>query len=223
MHKKMSPEERLLALIRGKHKKAESPAPHQAAGPRPEQKEKNLPSFISAALASKIFKDISKNRLFEPAFLKALNRYLAGALILLAVIFLADLIFIRPYKKVDMIIAQSREASGRTPAASTGQVAQSADYSKYSQDIASKKIFGASLAGQGGPSQIVTGEDDLLKDVGLVGIMPGDAPQAIIEDKKNERTYYLKRGESFNGIVVDDIADGKVVLDYDGRKLTLFL
>ena len=63
----------------------------------------------------------------------------------------------------------------------------------------------------------------MSEQVGLVGIVAGDNPQAIIEDKKAQKTYYLNKGQSFNGYVVEEILENKVVLDYEGKKISLFL
>ena len=96
-------------------------------------------------------------------------------------------------------------------------------YSYYSNRISGRNIFGASSSIQT-EAQSASGSGDAAADtLGLVGIVPGTNPQAIIEDKKAQKTYYLNKGQSFNGYVVEEISDGKVVLDYGGRKISLFL
>jgi len=64
---------------------------------------------------------------------------------------------------------------------------------------------------------------ELVKDLTLVGIMPGDEPQAIIEDKKSGQTLFLIKGESIDNIEIKDIASGRVVLGYGEDTITLSL
>ena len=59
---------------------------------------------------------------------------------------------------------------------------------------------------------------DISERIGLVGIITGDKPQAIIEDKKAQKTYYMSKGQSFDGYVVEEIYDDKVIINYEGRK-----
>lgn len=64
---------------------------------------------------------------------------------------------------------------------------------------------------------------DLAKDLNLVGIIPGDDPQVIIEDKRNGQTLFLKKGEMIDTIIVKDIQNGRVVLEFNDETLTLSL
>lgn len=64
---------------------------------------------------------------------------------------------------------------------------------------------------------------ELTKDINLVGIVAGDNPQAIIEDKKTQKAYYVSKGQFIGEFRVDDIGEGKVILDYAGQKFELYL
>ncbi len=64
---------------------------------------------------------------------------------------------------------------------------------------------------------------DLVKDLSLVGIMPGDYPQVIIEDKKNAQTLFLREGEMIDTMRVKEIQSGRVVLENDDETITLSL
>lgn len=64
---------------------------------------------------------------------------------------------------------------------------------------------------------------DLVKDLSLVGIIPGDYPQVIIEDKKNAQTLFLKEGEMIDTIRVKEIQSGRVILESDDETITLSL
>ncbi|MFA6217112.1 MAG: hypothetical protein WDL87_05620 [Candidatus Omnitrophota bacterium] len=64
---------------------------------------------------------------------------------------------------------------------------------------------------------------DLLKDINLVGVIAGDNPQAIIEDKKTEKTYYVSKGQCIGELMVEEILDGKIILNHKGQKFELYL
>ena len=59
---------------------------------------------------------------------------------------------------------------------------------------------------------------DLLKDLVLVGISWGKEPQAMIENKKVNQTYFLKAGEVINNLKIESILKNKVILTYEGEK-----
>lgn len=62
---------------------------------------------------------------------------------------------------------------------------------------------------------------DLLKDLVLVGISWGKQPQAMIENKKVNQTYFLKAGEVINNLKIESILKNKVILTYEGEKAEL--
>ena len=97
--KEISPEERLLSLIKNKNK---NPIPAQA--PQMTQtpqmpKETPAGTVISKAdcrLDGMLKSELFKNKLFEPATLKSVNKYLVVILGVLLLYFMIDLIFVRP-------------------------------------------------------------------------------------------------------------------------------
>jgi hypothetical protein len=104
---------------------------------------------------------------------------------------------------------------------SAGSASSLADYKKV---IESKPVFAlpASRAEQRPAIETLT-ERDILKEFKLVGIMPGDPPQAIIEDIKNKQTLFLKEGEKIDSIQVRQILAGRVMLGYNEEIITLSL
>ncbi|MDP2904946.1 MAG: hypothetical protein Q8O22_01415 [Candidatus Omnitrophota bacterium] len=64
---------------------------------------------------------------------------------------------------------------------------------------------------------------NVADDISLVGIVSGENPQAIVEDKKNQKTYYLSRGQLIGDLRVDDIKEGKIIVDRKGQKFELYL
>jgi hypothetical protein len=214
MAKETSPEERLLSLIKSKTKRAPAPA-------SPAQKEAKHASPKADERLSGILKnEVFKNKLFSPPVLKRVNKYLIIILGLLFVYSIADLIFVRPYRDLKALLAKSASAAGAVPlkAAEKNDIVVK-DYTAYSSAVPARTVFGPSR----GVAEEVTTLEDMSQQIGLVGIIAGDSPQAIIENKKAQKTYYLNKGQSLDGYTVDDIQEDKVMLDYEGRKISLFL
>ncbi|MFA6321268.1 MAG: type II secretion system protein N [Candidatus Omnitrophota bacterium] len=241
--KDFSPEEKLLNLIKNKKPSSSiQPQDNVFEKPMPEISRKNQSKTSDAELLkepekkpadtfgskaeeriSGILKsEVFKSKVFEPSRLKLANRYLIIALGVLSLYFVIDLIFVRPYKNVQSIVAGSGSGQSERPiSAESKNAVVIKDYSSYSDSVANKSVFGKSQgASEVGDS---VSPSDELPNVGLVGIIAGSNPQAIIEDKKSQKTYYLNKGQSFDGYVVEEITNDKVSLDYDGKKITLFL
>lgn len=60
-------------------------------------------------------------------------------------------------------------------------------------------------------------------DLVLVGIVLGENPQAVIEDKKVDKIYYLVKGQFINDFQVEDIKEGKIILNRLGKRFELGL
>ena len=56
----------------------------------------------------------------------------------------------------------------------------------------------------------------------LVGISLGDPPLAMIEDKSNGKTYFLRAGEMLFDLKVQSISKKTVVLGYQDARHELF-
>ncbi len=92
----------------------------------------------------------------------------------------------------------------------------------YLEGIKNRQIFaGSSLAGADRTMGKIS--PDLNKDINLVGIISGDNPQAIIEDKSTQKTYYLSKGQFIGESQVEDIQEGKIVLNHRGKRFELYL
>lgn len=200
MHKDISPEEKLLSIIKKKPDK-----PEEAGVEKAEPKE----SRIEMAA-----------RIFDPEILRIFNKYTAVVLSLLAFYLILDIFIARPARNATALI--SKISASKMPSELAGKPipTETQNYTYHSNKIAGKNIFSGSPYSQteGAESEVESGPT-----LGLVGIVPGDNPQAIIEDTKNQRTYYLIKGQSVNEITIEDISEDKVTLDYKGKKMTLFL
>jgi len=94
-------------------------------------------------------------------------------------------------------------------------------YEFYSSIFKQRKIFTNSGVNLEKPIGIASA--DLIKDINLVGIISGEVPQAIIEDKKAQKTYYLKKGQFMGPLQLADIQEGKIILNYEGQMYELYL
>lgn len=60
----------------------------------------------------------------------------------------------------------------------------------------------------------------IVKDLKLVGVIWGKAPQAIIEDSKEQKTYFLTEGQMFgNSITIKKILQNSVILSRDSEEM----
>lgn len=92
-------------------------------------------------------------------------------------------------------------------------------YSFYLQGLQGRQVFSAAASQE---SEIATNVGvDLMKDLSLVGIIAGDKPQAIIEDKKNQKSFYVNKGQFIREFKIEDIQEGKVTLSYNGQRFEL--
>ncbi len=64
----------------------------------------------------------------------------------------------------------------------------------------------------------------LATRLSLIGVVMGDVPQAIIQDSQSGKTFFVTSGQAvIEGIVVESVAENRVVLDLDGEKIPLSL
>ncbi|MCF7887582.1 MAG: hypothetical protein K9L71_04145 [Candidatus Omnitrophica bacterium] len=61
----------------------------------------------------------------------------------------------------------------------------------------------------------------MAKDLKLVGISWGQDPQAMIEDPKTKKVYFLKTGDDIDKFKVEEILKSKVILSYQGETIEL--
>jgi len=68
---------------------------------------------------------------------------------------------------------------------------------------------------------VITEVPTVITEFKLVGILWSDNPQAMIEDIKDQKTYFLRTGEKIKEITVKKILRNKVVLGRDEREWEL--
>ena len=103
--------------------------------------------------------------------------------------------------------------------------AKKKDYSAFLQTVRREKIFASVYTEK---TKQDTGIDrkkisDTIGNLKLVGIVSKEPPKIVIEDKKTNKSFYLREGESFlGGIQVEKIGKNSVVLDYYEEKFELY-
>ncbi|MDP3790740.1 MAG: type II secretion system protein N [Candidatus Omnitrophota bacterium] len=225
MQRDISPEEKLLSIIKGNHDKV----PAEKGTGKPDAKDMGIkpvsPSgkiddYVSIILKSSFF----KNNIFDPGILKVFNRCMAIILVIAVLYFIGDIFFVRASGKANSIIAGFSSSVMPAQLAPKTAKIEARNYSYYSNKVAGKKIFGAGtyVAAEFQSGAQSAGEQS-ESNIGLVGIIPGARAQAIIEDRKAQKTYYLMKGQSVNDISVEDIDRDKVTIEYKGKRMSLFL
>ena len=96
-------------------------------------------------------------------------------------------------------------------------------YDYYLSSIKGRDIFSVSSEPQKTEKLNSGAEASSMKDLNLMGVISGESPQAIIEDKKTQKSYYVSKGQSVGDFEVEDIKEGKVILIKDGKKFELTL
>ncbi len=199
----VSPEEKLLKLIRGKGAPAagEAPqAPPPARGPTgPTGPKTLLPSW----------------------WLTAVNTTL-GAL-LGAEVIVWMVIATKPEPFVEIPVP-SPQSSQETPATSGGS--SSAEPLPSLVSAAARPLFQLVTAPSTPQESSKPSEEakTLAARLTLLGIVAGDPAQAIIEDAQTKKTFFVTVGQPVvEGLIVRDIRENRVVLDLSGETIELSL
>ncbi|MDD4909302.1 MAG: hypothetical protein PHR44_01290 [Candidatus Omnitrophica bacterium] len=200
----VSPEEKLLRLIKnkpGKRKDEAAPAAVDLSAP---------------AAAGKInFQALAG---FDP---KIINNVLTALALIFLAYLLADFLFLSPSFRNELQRIKNA-APGEEP--DIIEAISPMPYSYYSEQVKGKNLFRStarreSQAG-GAPKKELR---ELIKDLALIGIIADEEPQAIIEDRATRQSYFLKKGEGVNGLEVAEIKENKVVFEYQGERVDLYL
>ena len=212
MKENISPEERLLKLIKGEKK---STAPNLAR----EGKviDNKITSNISVTRPR--IKDFLYSFVSRYFTLPYIQKFILVIMIVSSIYLIIS--FIYPWlglKKIRLpnIPAQKVEESKLPPEE------KPKSNEDYLQGLNRSQIFISSPTPETTAVSAVP-ETDLIKDINLVGIISGENPQAVIENKKTQKTYYLNKGQFIGEFQIEDIQEGKIILNYKGKKYELHL
>jgi len=237
MVNEFSPEEKLLHLIKGKQNStvpAQPKAVPPAAQAIPLKAGQAMPGSDKVQVektrknAKKLKTIFNVNYLILGAFIVAV--LLAGYFIFNALIYKED----QDVENLKLLIESFSETEGPgeleaekaplTKKEAPDNKKPASSFEDYQKLLNKKTIFAAPARSNSKAKEIgVPSLRDLVKDLSLVGIIPGNYPQVIIEDKRNGQTLFLKKGEMINNIRVKDILSGRVVLECNDETVTLSL
>ena len=191
----VSPEEKLLRLIRGQKKQPNNTQTikHGIKIPLQDIFTKHRPSFKNS---------------------KVLAWILAAAFIYLFVSVL--------YPFIGLKITVSKTELHKPVDSGSDLKTDLKPFEFYQQSAAGRNIFG-NISAQDNTAPASAAGVDLVKDISLVGIIAGENPQAIVEDKKTSKTYYVTKGQFIADMQVDDIQESKIIVNYKGQKYELYL
>ncbi|NQT06340.1 MAG: hypothetical protein HQ575_02260 [Candidatus Omnitrophica bacterium] len=204
MPKEFSPEEKLLNLIR--KKKAANPPPAQPERPVPlaSKPNRDLPSYLDLTNIIKL------------EHIKTINMVLFSSLIII-ILYLAIDIFIF---SSDAVPAQAYTA--KDPSHAVRQEKREIEpLSHYSKDINAKDLFRPLAQNDAGGTKPVVPAEDVMSNLSLLGVVSGENPQAIIENKKQKKTIFLKKGQTSGDLKLKEIEADSVTVIYRGEEYTL--
>lgn len=135
-------------------------------------------------------------------------------------------VFTGPFiKGKKILVTESKEGSTlKGDEFTAGAESSVKPFEFYSQGIGGRKIFSI-LSSQGASSGavVLSQDSELIKNISLVGIISGDNPQAVIEDKAAGKSYYLSQGQYLGEVKIEQIKSDRVQLSHKGRTYELFL
>ncbi|MFH0826289.1 MAG: hypothetical protein V1923_00165 [Candidatus Omnitrophota bacterium] len=219
--KQNSPEKQLLDLIeKPKGPKSLNPATLKFQG---------LRLFSFQALKGRVaylqhgFKALFKDGKIYQVDVKALNQILKLCVVFLAVYFVINLAvaFLSLNKGLDL--KADSEKSQKEEGAKASLLKSLTFYLEKARD---RDVFhmGRGLpveiasAGRGSSAKIL----EATKDFRLVGIAWSEDPDVMIEDTANQRTLFLKRGQTFaNDVKLKAVYKDKVILGYGQEEIEL--
>ena len=118
----------------------------------------------------------------------------------------------------------------KRPAQAEQQHAQPKPLDYYVQAISAKALFKASAADSSNAGNNLTLPQftntilaEQAKSLSLQGIIAGETLQAVIEDSKTAKTYFVVKNDKIGDIIIDDITVTKVKLRLGEQVMDLTL
>ncbi len=220
MVKDLPPEERLLRLIKGTHKKDEpsekkpqkSNVETQKETPQEKPELKKAPAPISIGVKE-----------------KRLDPFKITIILLIGLFAIGILYFSYEFfgqRRQPPIIDIEKLISSETKPAEEKPMEEKKPITKEEEEMPPeiRELFGAPVTRET-PPLIKEGPSisELARDLVLVGVITGDNPQAIIQDKRTRQSFYVYEGESVLEFKIKRIEKATVILEYNGETLKLSL
>lgn len=217
MKKDFSPEERLLRLIK-KSKKEEAPKKEEV-----EKIELQRPPIMAQADKGLV----KASAILLPSMFKKVNTHVLNSLlvIILAAIllyFIGDFLYTSFYKEETGSFKEFQAAPAPKAVEEKEKALDVKPYSFYSSSIEGRNIF---LPQEVETEAVFTGPtiEEISANLSLIGIIAGDRPQAIIEDKKTGKSHFLYQDGSAGKARIVEILEDSVVVEYQGERFELVL
>jgi hypothetical protein len=152
--------------------------------------------------------------------IKVLNIVLLAVLVMLSVYFISHLtVSARKAKNFDFKLAgPAKEATQKPKVASRLK-----DLAFYTDKIKNRDIFkmGPRIKGDAPDDVLSSKAAEAARDLRLAGISWSDEPDAMIENKKIPKTYFVQKGQMVGDFKVESILKDKVVLRYGDELVEL--
>ncbi len=151
--------------------------------------------------------------------LKTLNRILLVILIALLGYSIIDFVFGRP--DIGKVYARIQPAGEEDLGMEIKSSAQ--PFLHYLEMVRRRNIFGPIVLKKPENVSKIKKQhlQDMAKDLNLVGISFKGRPMAMIENRAERKTYFLRKGDTIGKFKIEDILPNKVVLSYEGEKIDL--
>ena len=224
-----TPEERLLKLIRRRSSSPVTVEGSKTSSPKQEKKRPlsfpkfprlslSLPRRTKSSPASEV-PWILSDPITAPDFFERTQKILF-ILIGVALLFLFTNRFLPHRKITSSALLEGNTASSEAPAQ---EPSTAKPYEYYGKALSQRDLFQPGLPSKEEKGNSPSLKETRFKDLALIGILSGKTPQAIIEDKKENKTYFLKEGELLGEMRVEQILNEKVTLSYEGEQFELLL
>lgn len=159
-----------------------------------------------------------KSGLREPN-LKVLNKVFLVISMGLLTYSIMDFVFRRP--DIEEVYRKSRLVKKREPLRKPAE--EPRPFLHYLEVVRRRNIFSPIRLKEAEKPEVKKKRvQEMAKDLSLVGISWDDKePVAMIEDKKEKKTYFLKKGGMINKLKIENILKDRVILSFGGEKVEL--
>ncbi len=225
--RQVTPEKQLLKLIEDPGTAVKGPAVQKE---RIKRTGRSLlsPAVLRGALSGwlSFFRRTGQKRAYRGKFalsFKAVNRLLALASFLL-IIYLAADTFAQAISLMHPpnFVMQKKDKPLPPPGEEPALREEAAYLEKASARNLFKEYRPAQKKAERAVSTAAAGPSSAMQGLTLVGISWSSNPDAIVEDKENQKTYFLKRGTTFgDGMKVASIFKDRVVVSYNDEEFEI--
>ncbi|MCM8781114.1 MAG: hypothetical protein NC908_04250 [Candidatus Omnitrophica bacterium] len=218
----ITPEKQLLRLIEEQKGKSASTVEAQAI------RYQSLSLFSFGAWLGRLsflknkFKNLRSPEGFYSDSIRLINRVLISVIVLLVIYLISDFYFsIINLKRLQAVKFNLPKVSNQTAAFKVKTILR--DNSYYLDTVKQRDIFRMGLKSMPevalkAPSSAIL---EMTQNLKLVGISWSDDPDAMIEDTKLNKTFFVKKGYMVGELKVKAILKDKVILSYGQEEIDL--